>query len=335
MLPLPPLNVPGVLLFDRVYDATHRLSIAQQDWIGGGDVAIKVSNDGGATWVEIASFTPLNSQTYVLPCWDGADTYIILCDELAGADAQFRSTDGGDSWARTTGIAGAAGWDPTNPAIHFAYGLNAWWHTRQDSGANFSIWKSVDDGDNWTEFHDNATVEIDFLIHPTYGLVAWDVDTTTGGIERSADGVAALSSVLTHAAAPWLRMDNPDAMFVDGNGNLFGMFQNTGNYFYYNDDSTDLSSWKEAAVARPGGQSGAAINMSVSGPGKWLWDGSRTHRRGFNSAFTVDTIDPRQVAWWTEDGSAWYGSPLNYDPNISDNGTFGSRLQNFQGASAQ
>lgn len=332
MLPMPPLNVPGVLVFDRVYDATHRLSIAQQDWIGGGNISIKVSNDGGVTWVEIANFAALNFQTYVLPSWDGVDTYIILCDELAGADAQFRSTDGGDNWARTTGIAGAAGWDPTKSAGHFAYGLNAWWHTRQDSGFNFSIWKSIDNGDNWTEFHDNGVVQIDFLIHPTYGVVAWDVDTTTGGIESSVDGVAALSSVLTHAAAPWLRMDNADSMFVDGNGNLFGLFQNTGNFFYYNDDSADLSSWREALTVRPGGQ-GGLMNFVVTGPGKWVWDGSRTTRRGFNSAFTVDVIDPREVAWWTIDGSAWVGSPLNYQGNLSVNGAYGSLLQNFQGAS--
>jgi len=333
MLLLPPLNVPGVLLFDRVFDATHRLSIAQQDWIGGGNVVIKVSNDGGATWVELADFTPLNSRTYVLPSWDGADTYIILCDELAGADAQFRSTDGGDSWARTTGIAGAAGWDPTKAAQHFAYGLNAWWHTRQDSGANNEIWKSTDNGDNWTSFHDNGAVDIDFLIHPTYGLVAWDVDDTTGGIRQSLDGVAALSTVLTHAAAPWARMDDQDAMFADGNGNLFGLFQNTGNFFYYNDDSADLTSWREAATVRPGGQ-GGVLAFAVSGPGKWLWDGSKTHRRGFNTNFTVDTIDPRLVGWWTIDGSAWYGSPINMQGDLSSNGAWGSLLTNNQGATA-
>lgn len=332
MLPLPLLNVPGVLIFDRVFDATHRLSLAQEDWIGGGAVIIKVSNDGGVTWTEIANFTPLNFHNYILPQWDGVDTYIILCDELAGADAQLRSIDGGDSWARTTGIAGGAGWDPTNAATRFVYGLNAWWHVRQDTTFNREIWKSTDNGDNWATFHDNAAVDIDFLIHPVYGVVAWDVDTTLGGIESSIDGVAALSPVLTHAAAPWLRMDDPDAMFVDGNGNLFGMFQNTGNFFYYNDNLADLSSWKEAAMLRPGGQTGL-IAMVVFGPGKWLWDGSKTHRRGFNSGFTVDTIDPRLVCWVTADGSAWHGSPLNYESDLSDNGRYGSLLLNNQGAS--
>lgn len=333
MLPPPLLNVPGVLLFDRVFDATHRLSLAQEDWIGGGAVVIKVSNDGGATWVEIANFTPLNGSDHAMPSWDGVDTYIILCDELAGGDSQFRSTDGGDSWARTTGIAGDADWDPTNAAKHFAYGLNAWWHTRDDSTADFVIWKSTDNGDNWVEYHNNGVVEIDFLLHPTYGLVAWDVDTTTGGIESSVDGVAALSSVLTHAAAPWLRMDDPDAMFVDGNGNLFGLFQNTGNFFYYNDDSADLSSWREAATVRPGGQSGS-LAFAVSGPGKWIWDGSKTHRRGFNSGFTVDTIDPRSVCWWTLDGSAWHASPINMQVGLSNNGAWAGLLTNNQGATA-
>jgi len=335
MLPLPPLNVPGVLLFDRVYDATHRLSIAQDDWIGGGNVIVKVSNDGGLTWIELANFVPLNGETYILPSWDGVDTYIILVDELAGADGQFRSTDGGDSWARTTGIAGGTGWDPTRGVPHFAYGLNAWWHLRLDTGAQNELWKSTDNGDNWVSFHDNAAVEMDFLIHPVYGLVVWDVDTTTGGIEVSADGVAALSSVLTHAAAPWLRMDDRDAMFVDGNGNLFGMFQNTGNFLYFNDDLADLSSWKESATIRPGGQAAATINFTISGPGKWLWDGSKTHRRGFNSSFTVDTIDPRLVCWHTVDGSAWWGSPLNYQDDLSGNGKYGSVLLNSQGASSQ
>lgn len=334
MLLLPPLNVPGVLLFDRVYDATHRLSIAQQDWIGGGNVIIKISNDGGLTWTQIADFVPLNGNEYILPSWDGADTYIILCDELAGADGQFRSTDGGDSWARTTSIAGDSGFDPTKTVDHFAYGLNAWWHMRADTGAQNELWKSTDNGDNWVSFQDFAGVEFDFLIHPVYGIIAWDVDTTSGGIAVSVDGVVAMGVVLSHAAAPWLRMDDRDAMFVDGNGNLFGLFQNTGNFLYFNDDLADLSSWKEAAIIRPGGQTAAAIAFSVSGPGKWLWDGSRTHRRGFNSAFTVDTIDPRFVCWHTVDGSAWYGSPLNYQADLSDNGKYGSLLLNNQGASA-
>lgn len=321
MYPPLPLNVPGVVVADQVFDANHRLIVAQEDFIGGGDIILRTSNDGGVTWVEIANFTPLNFQTYVLMAWDGVDTYIILCDEEAGSgDGIFRSTDGGDNWVRGTGMTGDSLWDGTQAAEKFSYGLGAWWHTRQESTPfNRVLWKSTDNGANWAEFFDNGVDDLDFIIHPVYGVVAWDVDTTTGGIEQSVDGVAAMSQVLTHAAAPWLRMDNWDAMFADGNGNLFGLFQNTGNFFYYNDDPADLTSWREAATIRPSDQTGA-FTFSTSRPGKWLWDGSKTTRRGFNSAFT----GAENTAWWTVDGRVWSQSPMNRGDLVDDNGRFAS-----------
>lgn len=331
MLPLPPRNIPGVLLFDRVYDATHRLSIAQEDFIGGSDVVIRTSNDGGATWVEIASFTPLNSKAHAMPAWDGADTYLILCDELAGDDWLFKSTDSGDNWARVTSITEPANYDTTNDPERFAYGVSAWWHSRGDSSGNFNIYKSVDDGDTWTEFHNNSTTEIEFILHPVYGLIAYDRDTASNGIRQSLDGVAALSVVLTHASAPWARIDDVDGWFVDGNSNLFGWFQDGGSVRrpYYNDDPADLTSWAEGALSRIGsGQNGNPNFGTGSGPGHWLWDGSKTHRKGFNSSLSADE---RFICWWTVDGTAWNPAPLNKDTDLSDTGVFGSILENYMG----
>jgi len=321
MYPPLPLNVPGVLIGDYTFGVDNRWLIAQEDYIGGGDVRIRVSNDGGTTWTEIASFTPLNFLTYVVMAWDGADTYIILTDEdVSSGDGIIRSTDGGDSWVRGSGMTGDNDWDGTNAVEQFKYGLGAWWHMRNESTGDRVLWKSTDNGANWALFFDNGAVDLDFLIHPTYGILAWDVDTTAGGIQQSVNGITAMSEVLTHAAAPWLRIDNVDAMFADGNGNLFGLMQNTGNFFYYNDDPVDVTSWKEASYFNPQTQSGL-ITFSIFGPGKWLWDGSRTHRRGFNTNFTVGFQD---TAWWSKDGRAWSPSPLNALDRVDEGGRMSS-----------
>ena len=313
MYPPLPLNVPGVVVVDRVFDADHRLIVAQEDFIGGGDVVIRTSNDGGATWVEIAKFTPLNFLTYVTLGWNGVDTYMILCDELAGSDGIFLSTDGGDNWARAT-ITGNNDWDGTNEAPKLAFGFGAWWHIRLESTGDRVLWKSTDNGANWALFFDNAAQDPDFLISINHGVLAWDVDTTLGGIQQSTDGVSAMSEVLTHATAPWLRMDDFDAMFEDGNGNLFGLFQNTGTFFYYNDDPGDITSWREGTSIRQGDQTGIH-NFSMQGRNKWIWDGTQTTRRGFNSAFTVEG---NQTAWWSPDGRVWAASPMNRNNNVSD-----------------
>jgi hypothetical protein len=327
MYPPLPLNVPGVVIADQVFDADHRLIVAQEDWIGGGDVVIRVSNDGGVTWVEIAKFAGLNFHTYVIMGWNGVDTYMILCDELSGGDGIFLSTDGGDNWARAT-LTGDNAWDGTLEPSKLAFGLGAWWHMRNESTGDRVIWKSTDNGANWALFFDNGAVDLDFLISINHGLLAWDVDTTLGGIQQSADGVAAMSEVLTHAAAIWLRMDNNDAMFEDGNGNLFGIFQNTGNFFYYNDDPLDITSWREGVSIRQGDQ-GGVFSFSQSGFYKWVWDGTQTTRRGFNSGFTVEG---NQTAWWTKDGRVWNASPMNRDANVSDNGKFAGNHSAAQGS---
>ncbi len=327
MYPPLPLNVPGVVIADRVFDADHRLIVAQEDYIGGGDVVIRVSNDGGVTWVEIAKFAPLNFNTYVILGWDGVDTYMILCDELSGGDGIFLSTDGGDNWARAT-LTGNNDWDGTLQATKLSFGLGAWWHLRNESTSDRVLWKSTDNGANWALFFDNGVNDLDFLISINYGVLAWDVDTTVGGIQQSSDGVAAMVEVLTHATAPWLRMDDNDAMFEDGNGNLFGIFQNTGNFFYYNDDSSDITSWREGTTVRQGDQTGV-WSMSQTGFNKWIWDGSRTTRRGNNSGFTVEG---NKTAWWSRDGRVWTASPMNRNDNLNDIGKLSGNHSAAQGS---
>jgi len=330
MYPPLPLNVPGVVIHDRVFDADHRVIIAQEDWIGASKIVIRLSLDGGVTWVEIADFAPVNGIYMFNVAWDGADTYLILTDELAADDWALLSTDGGSNWARLTGITTPVNFDETNLTKKFAYGLNAWWHDRVNSLGNHTLYKSTDNGSTWTVFHDNgATDTLDWLIHLVYGLVGWDVNTLSNGIRQSSDGIAAFSTVLTHAAAPWTRIDDADAMFGDGNGNLFGFFQlSTIRRAFYNDDPTDLTSWKEAAIMRQPDQT-AQIAFSLGGSGKWLWDGSNTTRRGLNSAFVAGTGGAQNVFWWTKDGSVWSQSPMNRSPQASTSGAFGSRLENY------
>lgn len=308
----------GRILADVQFDAGHRIIVDQVDWIGGGNVIVRVSIDGGATWTELDDFTPLNAWAFVRPMWDGNLTYLIMVDEVTADDGMFRSTDGGASWVRVTGIAGDGNWDTTKNGFRAEYGLGAWWFERDNAANDNALFKSTDNGDNWTQFYTNVN-DFDYLIDPDHGLLIYNSIGATGGMFQSSDGTTAPASVLTHAAAPWAGIDVRDRLFVDPNGNLFGFMGLTGALApYYNDDKTDITSWNAATVITPVDQSGVQ-GWAVSGSGKWLWDGVHTIRRGFNSAFT-DTA----TAWWTIDGTSWAGAPINKLSNLSANGAFGS-----------
>lgn len=189
------------------------------DYIGGSNQYLKISVDGGTTWsaLDAAPF-----QTFHSPflAWDGVfgatGKYLVLAaTSAAGNDDMFwKSTDGGATFVRQTGITGLIG-DGTASLRYLTYFNSAWFLT-QDDGCTPAVMRSADDGATWSSWW---TSDPGYLFaDATLGL--FNLSVTGSDIYRSTDGdTNPLTGVYTIPAETGPHFPRPNcAVAINGIG---------------------------------------------------------------------------------------------------------------------
>jgi photosystem II stability/assembly factor-like uncharacterized protein len=128
---------------------------------GSDDCGLHRSTDGGDTWFELSGGLPSGpdvGRIGVSVCASSPRTvYAIYADATGYFLGVYRSTDGGDTWARTndsgfTNFYSSYGWwfgnirvDPTNPNRAFALGI--------------TVYRTTNGGINWSRIADDTHVD--------------------------------------------------------------------------------------------------------------------------------------------------------------------------------
>ncbi len=154
-----------------VYAATwERVRRPERRSYGGLTCGLYRSGDGGDTWQELTNGLPNNSPAVgrigiAVSASNPAVLYAIYADNVGYFAGVYKTTNGGDSWARTSdgalgGFYASYGWwfgnirvDPANPNIAYAMGLD--------------VYKTTNGGQSW--FYSSGSMHVDqhgLYIHP-------------------------------------------------------------------------------------------------------------------------------------------------------------------------
>jgi photosystem II stability/assembly factor-like uncharacterized protein/two-component sensor histidine kinase len=203
------------------------VAVAQSDpnviYVGGGEVTVRgnVSSgygiwktvDAGKTW----SFSGLpNSRHVPRIVIDPNDHNIVYAAVLGNiykpTDERgvYKSTDGGKSWKKVLFSNAHAGavelvMDPSNPRVLYAatWRVNRTPYSLNSGGEGSSLWKSTDQGENWTEvslhdgFAEGTLGIIGVTVSPVNPQRVWAIveNKEEGGVYRSEDGGTTWSHV--------------------------------------------------------------------------------------------------------------------------------------------
>ncbi len=156
---------------DTVYAVMwERVRTPNRRHYGGTTSGVYRSYNGGDTWEELTNGLPNNSP-YVgrigidISISDPDILYLIYADEIGYFDGVYRSTNGGDSWARTndgslSSMYASYGWwfgrivvDPVDPDIAYAIG--------------YDLYKTTNGGASWSYISGPVHVDHhDLIVHP-------------------------------------------------------------------------------------------------------------------------------------------------------------------------
>jgi len=203
------------------------IAVAQSDpnviYVGGGEVTVRgnVSSgygiwktvDAGKTW----SFSGLpNSRHVPRIVIDPNDHNIVYAAVLGNiykpTDERgvYKSTDGGKSWKKVLFSNAHAGavelvMDPSNPRVLYAatWRVNRTPYSLNSGGEGSALWKSTDQGENWTEvslhdgFAEGTLGIIGVTVSPVNPQRVWAIveNKEEGGVYRSEDGGTTWSHV--------------------------------------------------------------------------------------------------------------------------------------------
>ena len=203
------------------------VAVAQSDpnviYVGGGEVTVRgnVSSgygiwktvDAGKTW----SFSGLpNSRHVPRIVIDPNDHNIVYAAVLGNiykpTDERgvYKSTDGGKSWKKVLFSNAHAGavelvMDPSNPRVLYAatWRVNRTPYSLNSGGEGSALWKSTDQGENWTEvslhdgFAEGTLGIIGVTVSPVNPQRVWAIveNKEEGGVYRSEDGGTTWSHV--------------------------------------------------------------------------------------------------------------------------------------------
>ncbi len=266
-----------------------QVRVRDESYIGGSAQIIDFSKDGGLNWIRVANFSPTIAHD-ILIAWDGVNTFVIFCGTtVTTQDGLFKSTDGGDSFARVTGITGFAYVDETATSIQYAQGAgSSLWMCGLDNLGDQFLRESTDDGSSWTDrTATGVTDSVICMAHNATGMVVAE----TGGNNTDglfdADGVsipAAFTTNLFGMGVNWIGMADGSfsSQFLFGNANwghpgrFWAVFHENGvavggrnQTILFSDNGTD---WEEVAI------NFNAPNMdTISNRLQFGWDGQRYH----------------------------------------------------------
>lgn len=260
-----------------------------ESYIGGSAQIIDFSKNGGLTWVRVANFTPVVNQDPLI-AWDGVNTFVIICGTtVTTQDGLFKSTDGGDSFARVSGITGFTFATETATSIQYAQGAgSSLWMCGLDSLGDQFLRESTDDGSSWTDrTATGVTDSVICMAHNATGMVVAE----TGGNNTDglfdADGVsipAAFTTNLFGMGVNWIGYATGgfQGQFLFGNANwghpgrFWAVFHENGvaiggrnQFILFSDNGTD---WEQVAF------NFNFPNMDdISDRINFGWDGQRYH----------------------------------------------------------
>jgi photosystem II stability/assembly factor-like uncharacterized protein len=196
------------------------VSVAKSDpnviYVGGGEVTLRgnvssgygiwKSVDAGKTW----SFSGLPKSRHIPRIVIDPNNHNIVYAAVLGniykptaERGVFKSIDGGKSWKKvlfTNNYSGAVElvMDPTNPRTLFAatWRVNRTPYSLNSGGEGSALWKSTDQGENWTEvsnhkgFADGILGIIGVTVSPVNPQRVWAIveNKDKGGVYRSEDG---------------------------------------------------------------------------------------------------------------------------------------------------
>jgi len=165
------------------------------------------SVDAGKTWIHIGLTDTRQISRIRIHPRDPDLVYVAALGHVFGINDErgvFRSKDGGATWEKVLFRSDKAGaidliMDPHNPRVLYAAIWEAWRtpYSLNSGGADSSLYKSTDGGDNWTELTRNPGLpsgvigKIGVTVSPVRADRVWAiVEAKTGGVFRSDDGGA-------------------------------------------------------------------------------------------------------------------------------------------------
>jgi photosystem II stability/assembly factor-like uncharacterized protein len=319
------------------------IAIAPHDkndvWVGTGEAwprndvipgdGIYHSTDGGKTWVHRGLAQSSQIARVLVDPRDAKRILVAVLGDPFRDNAErgvFRSTDGGQTWAKTLYAGPAVGasdlaMDPKNPDVLYAgmwrYRRSAWNLT--SGGDGDGIYKSVDGGVSWRRVSGNGlpagmTGRIALAIAPNdakrvYALV----ESTDGLLWRSDDGGATwklISSNTLINQRPFyysrLVVDPHDADHLFSVSVLLAESTNGGKTWHVSGkrlhgDHHDLWIAASGRTILEGNDGGVAI--SRDGGGSWAWLNVLPIAQFYHVAY--DLQSPYHVCGGLQDNGAW------------------------------
>jgi len=296
-----------------------QVRVRDESYIGGSGQIIDFSKDGGLNWIRVANFTPTFAHPALI-AWDGVNTFVIFCGTtVTTQDGLFKSTDGGDSFARVTGITGFTYLDEQATSIQYAQGAgSSLWMCGLDNLGDQLLRESTDDGSSWTDR--TATGVTDSAIcmaHNSTGMIVGDVDTNNTDGLFDADGISIPAAFTTNffgMGVNWVPFatGSNDSQYLFGNANwghpgrFWSVFHENGvasgarnQRILFSDDGT---TWEQAAF------NFNEPNMdTVSDRINFGWDGQRYHCI-FDGTIGLGQ-GPDNFWLQSKDGIVWQKSP--------------------------
>ncbi|MFN8595273.1 MAG: hypothetical protein U0559_03700 [Anaerolineae bacterium] len=162
------------------------------------DGNVQLSVDGGQTWDEVSGQIDRLRRVIFSPDFVNDQTALALTDvggqHGAYTGGLYRSTDGGRFWSQ---VFMPATYDALAVSPNFAVDHTAWLYA--DAGPQGTgLFRSVDDGATWSLFADGFHAEA-IVPSPNFALdQTLFADTPDGHVQKSTDGGATWTAVLTH-----------------------------------------------------------------------------------------------------------------------------------------
>lgn len=296
---------------------------------GGATCGLYRSYDGGDSWQELTGGLPNNSPTVgrigISICASQPHIlYAIYADNIGYFDGVYKTTDGGDSWARTSdgalgGLYASYGWwfgnirvDPGNPNIVFVLGL--------------SVYKTTNGGQNW--FYSSGGMHVDqhgLYIHPqnpNYIVAGND-----GGIYVSQDGGSVYSKSpnlpITQFYTCEMDFQFPERLYggtqdngvirtLSGNPNLWQEIYGGDGFYILVDPSDNNYVYAESQYG--------GLGRSTDGGSSFLYalNGVAGSRNNWSSPLAMDPSNPHALYFGTERVNKTVNRAVSWTPISPD-----------------